>query len=121
MPKEDILIIAVKRPDDTDEKFQTSVNELISLSKTAGGTVRKVITQNRSRIHPAFYIGTGKLKEIKLEIVSLGIDLVISNDELSAGQLRNLENDLGIRVIDRSQLILDILQVEQKQKKGNYR
>lgn len=118
MPKEDILIIAVKRPDDTDEKFQTSVNELISLSKTAGGTVRKVITQNRSRIHPAFYIGTGKLKEIKLEIVSLGIDLVISNDELSAGQLRNLENDLGIRVIDRSQLILDIFASRAKTKEG---
>ncbi|SES77466.1 GTP-binding protein HflX [Oceanobacillus limi] len=118
MSIETILIIAVKKPEQHDDRFQSSLEELISLCKTAGGSVQKVMTQNRVRIHPAFYIGEGKMEEIKQEIDDLHIDLVVSNDELSAGQLRNLSNHFGIRVIDRSQLILDIFAGRAKTKEG---
>ena len=118
MSEEKILIIAVKKQEQNQERFDSSLEELISLSKTAGGTVEKVITQNRNRIHPATYIGEGKIAEIKKEIDQLEIDLVISNDELSAGQLRNLTNHFQIRLIDRSQLILDIFAQRARTKEG---
>ncbi|PAV30082.1 GTPase HflX [Virgibacillus profundi] len=118
MPEEKILIIAVKKQEQNEERFQSSLEELISLSKTAGGTVKKVMTQNRSRIHPATYIGEGKLEEIKREVDELEIDLVISNDELSAGQLRNLSNRLEVGLVDRSQLILDIFAQRAQTKEG---
>src|SRR5690625_3687329 len=88
MSEQRIIIIAVKSPEQQDDRFESSLEELISLSKTAGGAVEKVMTQNRSRIHPATYIGEGKIDEIKQEIDALDIDLVISNDELSPGQLK---------------------------------
>ncbi|MFA1822164.1 GTPase HflX [Virgibacillus oceani] len=118
MEEEKILIIAVKNPEQKNEKFQSSLKELISLSETAGGAVIKIMTQTRKHIHPANYIGSGKVEEMKEEIVNLDIDLVISNDELSAGQLRNLGNILGVSIIDRSQLILDIFAQRAKTKEG---
>ena len=118
MSKEKILIIAVKKPDQSDDRFKSSLDELISLSNTAGGEVEKVITQNRNRIHAATYIGTGKVDEITQAIEDNDIDLVISNDELSAGQLRNLNDRFGVRLIDRSQLILDIFAQRAETKEG---
>jgi GTP-binding protein HflX len=118
MAEEKILIIAVKKPEQKHEKFQSSLEELVSLSETAGGVVRKIMTQTRKHIHPANYIGSGKVKEMKEEIDQMEIDLVVSNDELSAGQLRNLGNILGVRIIDRSQLILDIFAQRAKTKEG---
>lgn len=118
MADERILIIAVKNPDQKKERFESSLEELISLSDTAGGTVEKVMTQNRSRIHPATYIGEGKIDEIKREVEALDVNLVISNDELSPGQLRNLGNRLEVSIIDRSQLILDIFAQRAKTKEG---
>ncbi|GAB3796894.1 GTPase HflX [Virgibacillus kimchii] len=118
MEEEKILIIAVKKPDQQEERFQSSLEELVSLSKTAGGTVKKIMTQTRRHIHPANYIGTGKVEEIKEEVDRLEVDLVISNDELSAGQLSNLGNLIGVRIIDRSQLILDIFAQRARTKEG---
>ncbi len=118
MDEEKILIIAVKKPEQKEERFQSSLDELVSLSKTAGGTVTKIMTQTRKHIHPANYIGTGKVEEMKKEVDRLEIDLVISNDELSAGQLRNLGNLFGVRIIDRSQLILDIFAQRARTKEG---
>ena len=118
MSKEKILVIAVKMPEDDKRRFQSSLDELTSLSETAGGSVEKIITQNRSNIHPAFYIGEGKINEIKQKVDELDIDLLISNDELSPGQIRNLNNRLGIPIIDRSQLILDIFAQRAHTKEG---
>src|SRR5690625_3503273 len=108
MTKEKVLLIAVKLPHQTKEHFQSSLNELHSLCETAGGKVIKMVTQNRDRIDPATYIGTGKVYEIQEIIEEHSIDLIISNDELTASQLRNLNHKFRIRIIDRSQLILDI-------------
>src|SRR5690625_2751720 len=89
-----------------------------SLSHTAGGIVRKVMTQNREHIHPATYVGEGKVKEIERAVEALDIHLVIANDELSPSQLRNLNEHFGVRVIDRSQLILDIFAARAKTREG---
>lgn len=118
MSEEKILIIAVKNQTTKDDHFQSSLQELISLANTAGGTVQKVITQNRSRIHGATYIGEGKVEEVKQHVEELEIDIVIANDELSPGQLRNLSTYFNVRVIDRSQLILDIFARRAKTKEG---
>lgn len=118
MTQENTLIIAVKKARQTEEQFRSSLEEMISLSKTAGAHVEKVVTQNLNQIHPATYIGEGKIKEIKDEIDTNDIDLVISNDELSPGQLRNLGNQLNVRLIDRSQLILDIFASRARTKEG---
>ncbi|MFS0672521.1 GTPase HflX [Ornithinibacillus sp. 179-J 7C1 HS] len=118
MSEEKVVVIAVKKPQQQDDYFGSSLEELISLVDTAGGTVVEVITQNRERIHPAFYIGEGKMEEIKQKIDELEADIVISNDELSAGQSRNLSDYFDRRVIDRSQLILDIFAKRAKTKEG---
>lgn len=115
---EKILIMAVKDPEQKAEQFQSSLEELISLSKTAGGSVKEIVTQNRQSIHPATYIGRGKVEEIKSLIDEHNIELVISNDELSPGQLRNLGELLDIPIIDRNQLILDIFAQRAKTKEG---
>ncbi|HAM80424.1 GTPase HflX [Ornithinibacillus bavariensis] len=118
MSKEKILIIAVKKPNQQDDLFESSLQELISLADTAGGEVLEVVTQNRERIHSAFYIGEGKMAEIKEIIDQLDIELIIANDELSASQSRNLSQFLNTRVIDRSQLILDIFAGRARTKEG---
>lgn len=105
-------------PKDDSRLFQSSLDELTSLSHTAGGLVSEVITQNRNSIHPALYLGEGKINEIKQSIDKLDIDLVISNDELSPVQIRNLIARLEIPVIDRSQLILDIFAARAHTKEG---
>ncbi|SDQ58625.1 GTP-binding protein HflX [Virgibacillus subterraneus] len=115
---EKILIIAVKMQEQNDDHFESSLEELSSLCKTAGGKVAKVMTQNRQKIHPAYYIGEGKMEEINEAVDELEINLVVSNDELSAGQLRNLSDRFGVRVIDRSQLILDIFAQRAHTKEG---
>jgi len=110
--------MAVNLQQQREDQFTSSLDELISLSATAGGTVEKIMTQKRQHIHPATYLGEGKIVEIKQAIDALDIDVVISNDELSAGQLRNLSDRFGIRLIDRSQLILDIFAQRAKTKEG---
>ncbi|MBM7572114.1 GTPase HflX [Aquibacillus albus] len=117
--QEKVLIVAVYHNNkDDEERFQYSLDELQSLTETAKGEVLKVITQKRDRIHPALYLGDGKIEEIRKYVEEMEIDLVISNDELSAGQLRNLNDRLGVRIIDRSQLILDIFAQRANTKEG---
>lgn len=96
--------VAVLDHDDTEE----SLDELEELAKTAGAvTVAKVI-QNRESVHPGTYIGKGKILEIKELIEELDATTVVCDDELSPAQLKNLELELDIKVIDRTVMILDI-------------
>lgn len=86
-----------------------SLEELARLSETAGLEVAGQAVQTlREGIHPAFYIGSGKVAEVEELIHTTGADVVIFDDDLSAAQQRNLERQLCLKVIDRSQLILDI-------------
>ncbi|MCT2536406.1 GTPase HflX [Aquibacillus koreensis] len=116
--EEKVLIIAVHHSGYDEQRLQFSIEELQSLTETAKGSVLKVVTQKREKIHRALYMGEGKIEEIREMVEELEIDLVISNDELSAGQMRNLNERLGVRIIDRSQLILDIFAQRANTKEG---
>lgn len=118
MTVENVLVIAVNQSERSERQFESSLDELVSLCKTAGGQVQDVITQNRERIHPATYIGEGKLQEVAQIVRAEEIDLVVANNELSAGQVRNLADTLDVRVLDRSQLILDIFAMRAQTKEG---
>src|SRR5690625_1781793 len=118
MAEENVLIIAVKTKYVTEHHFLSTLEEIKSLSYTAGGSVKEVIVQNRENIHPVTYVGEGKLSETKQIIEKYNINLVIANNELSPSQLRNLNDNFGVRVIDRSQLILDIFASRATTKEG---
>ena len=87
---------------------EESLEELASLAETAGAMVITRVMQNRQRPDPATFIGSGKAEELSLVCQAMEIDLAIVDDELTGAQQRNLENVLGVRVIDRTALILDI-------------
>jgi GTP-binding protein HflX len=82
--------------------------ELKLLSETAGSQVLEGLVQRRSRPDPATYIGSGKVDELREVVVATGADTVICDGELSPAQLRNLEDRVKVKVIDRTALILDI-------------
>lgn len=87
---------------------EESLDELASLAETAGAMVLTRVIQNRQRPDSATYIGSGKAEELALTCQAMEIDLAILDDELTGAQQKNLENILGVRVIDRTALILDI-------------
>jgi len=84
------------------------LDELVSLADTAGIPTLATVTQNRSRPDGATYIGKGKTEEVRALAEEVRADVVIFNNDLSPGQSRNLEEALGRKVVDRTQLILDI-------------
>ncbi|MBP2635918.1 MAG: hflX [Firmicutes bacterium] len=103
---EKALLVGIERQGEWD--VADSLNELAQLAQTAGAEVAGSVWQKRSRPDAAFYVGRGKVQEIGLIRQELGVDVIIFDDELSPAQQRNLEQALGIKVIDRSALILDI-------------
>lgn len=100
------LTILVKRPDDID--IEDSMLELKELVQAAGAEVVGDLIQNRSSIDAATYMGSGKIEEIKAYAESLDASMVVFNDELSGAQIRNIEDIVGKKIIDRTTLILDI-------------
>lgn len=106
-----------------ENKFQSitleeSMEELSELANAAGAEVVAMALQNRSAIHPAYFIGRGKVEEIAELCHREEINLIIFNDELSGAQIRNLEEILQINVIDRTALILDIFARRAQTKEG---
>lgn len=106
--------VATNENDDTVE----SVDELEELAKTAGAVTAAKVIQNREKIHPGTYIGTGKIEEIVRLAIELEATGVICDDELSPAQLKNLENSLQIKIMDRTMLILDIFAKHAVTKEG---
>lgn len=92
----------------TDEHFEYSMEELGNLAGAINVEIMGTVTQNMERINSSYYVGKGKIEEIKNYYDEVGANLVIFNDELSPSQIRNLENGLECKVIDRTMLILDI-------------
>lgn len=103
---EKALLVGVERQEGWD--IDQSLGELAQLAETAGAEVAGAVSQKRNRIDAAFYIGRGKVQEINLVRQELGANIIIFDDELSPAQQRNLEQTLGVKVIDRPGLILDI-------------
>lgn len=101
---EKVVLLGVDVGDDTKE----SMKELAELVDTAGATVLDSIIQSRERMHPGTYIGKGKIEEVKDRVVELGATGVVCDDELTPAQLRNLEDLLDTKVMDRTMVILDI-------------
>lgn len=103
--KERVILVGVETGDDEAQK---SLDELAELAKTAGAEVAGRLTQVRENIHPATYIGKGKLLELKELLWETDATGIICDDELTSAQLGNLEEELSCKVVDRTLLILDI-------------
>lgn len=115
--KEKVLIVGVVLPKD-DIEIEDSLDELEELVKAAGGIVEARVIQNKNRLNAAFYIGKGKAEEIQDFCDKLEIDTVVFNNELSGAQLRNLEEIIDRKIIDRTTLILDIFALRAESKEG---
>ena len=103
-----VVLVGLQVDKTSEQEFEDRLNELMGLVDTAGGEVLATIRQKRSRPHPRTLIGEGKVQEIALRVQTLGATLVAFDRSLSPAQIRNLESQFGIRVVDRTEIILDI-------------
>lgn len=103
-----VIIVGMMTDNLAPHQFQDTIEELERLVNTAGGEVLQVIRQKRSRPHPQTVVGEGKVQEIALTAQTLGANSIVFDRDLSPAQIRNLETQIGIRVIDRTEVILDI-------------
>ena len=106
--RERAYLIGVQLPGTSHEVLNEQMRELSELTQTAGGDVVATDVQRREQIEPALFVGRGKVADIREQRDDLHYDLVICNEDLSPRQQRNLERELTIRVVDRTELILDI-------------
>ena len=106
--QERAVLVGVIRPGEKPEETKEYLDELAFLVDTAGGVVDKNFTQKMLKPDRGTFVGTGKLDEIKAYVKSEEIDMVVFDDELSPSQLRNIERELEVKILDRSNLILDI-------------
>ena len=97
---------------------ERSMRELAALAETAGTLVLDAVIQRRDRPDPATYIGSGKAAELKRIVAQSGADTVICDCELTPGQLRNLEDVIKVRIVDRTWLILDIFAQHARSREG---
>jgi len=113
---ERVILVAVSTEDEDDTV--SSVEELGELAATAGAEVVGTMIQNRESVHPGTYLGKGKIEELKDLIWETEATGVICDDELSPAQLKNLEDALDIKVMDRTMVILDIFAARAKTREG---
>jgi GTPase len=97
---------------------ENSLAELARLAETAGSTVLDGLIQRRNLPDPATYIGSGKTEELRSVVLATGADTVICDGELSPAQLRNLEDKVKVKVVDRTALILDIFAQHARSREG---
>ena len=102
------VLVGIVTPGQTEMQTREYLEELQFLVMTAGGETIKTFTQRMQRPDRATFVGTGKLEEINAYVKAEEIDIVVFDDELSPSQLRNIENELQLKILDRSNLILDI-------------
>jgi GTP-binding protein HflX len=106
--EERAVIVGLITKEQTERQVQEYLDELVFLAETAGAPIIKRFTQKMARPDRATFVGKGKLEEIRDFIIGRNITLVIFDDELSGSQIANIEKVLNVKVIDRSDLILDI-------------
>ncbi|MDR1259119.1 MAG: GTPase HflX [Tannerellaceae bacterium] len=105
---EKAVLVGLITPEQNEQKVKEYLDELAFLADTAGCQPVKRFQQRMDYPHPVTFVGSGKLNEIKNYVVEHGVGLVIFDDELSAKQLRNIEKELQVKILDRTSLILDI-------------
>ncbi len=103
-----VLLVGLMTDRMTALEFQDGLAELARLVDTAGGVVLQTVRQKRPKPHPQTVVGEGKVQEIALTAQTVGANLIVFDRDLSPAQVRNLETQIGIRVIDRTEVILDI-------------
>ena len=103
---ERVILVGVSEQDEDDTK--DSLEELKELVKTAGAETVGVVIQNRAKVHPGTYVGTGKVEEIREMLYENEATGIVCDDELSPAQMKNLEDILDTKVMDRTLIILDI-------------
>jgi len=103
-----VLLVGLMTEDMSQQRFEEGLKELARLVESARGTVLETVIQKRSRPHPQTVIGQGKVEEISLLAHQLGANLIVFDRDISASQVRNLEAEIGISVVDRTEVILDI-------------
>lgn len=112
-------VILVSVEENPQDDTQACLDELEELAKTAGAVVVGQMIQKREKIHPGTYIGKGKIQELTEYIEECGATSIMCDDELSPAQLKNLEEALQIKVIDRTIMILDIFAKHATTREGN--
>lgn len=105
---ETAILVSVIPQGVTETKAQEYLEELEFLVQTAGGITKGIFTQKLAYPDRATFVGSGKLEEIKAFVIAEEIDMVVFDDELTPSQLRNIERELKVKILDRSNLILDI-------------
>ncbi|HEY9651352.1 MAG TPA: GTPase HflX, partial [Coleofasciculaceae cyanobacterium] len=103
-----VLIVGLMTDNINKERFEDGLAEIARLVETAGGEVLHTMQQKRSQPHPQTVVGAGKVQEIALSAQTMGANLVVFDRDLSPAQVRNLEVQTGVRVVDRTEVILDI-------------
>lgn len=103
-----VLLVGVMTQHMTLLDFEDGLAEITRLVESAGGQVLQTVRQKRSRPHPQTVVGEGKIQEISLTAQTISANLVVFDRDLSPAQIRNLEIQIGIRVVDRTEVILDI-------------
>lgn len=103
-----VLIVGLQTDELSPQQFRDALAEVARLVETAGGEVVQILKQRRSRPHPQTVVGEGKVQEIAMTAQTLGANLIVFDRDLSPAQVRNLETQIGIRVCDRTEVILDI-------------
>ena len=106
--QERAVLVGVILPHETDEQTKEYLEELQFLVDTAGAETVKTFTQKLQRPDRATFVGSGRLEDIKAFVIEEEIDIVVFDDELTPSQLRNIENELQVKILDRNNLILDI-------------
>ncbi|MCI9377419.1 MAG: GTPase HflX [Eubacterium sp.] len=114
--KEKLLLVGISVQDGDDA--EDSIEELAGLVETAGAQAVGAVIQKRERMHPATYIGKGKAEELKGLIWETQADGIVCDDELTPAQLRNLTDLLGVKVMDRTLVILDIFAMRASTNEG---
>ena len=105
---ERVVLVAVASEEDGADRVEESLDELAELVKTAGALVVGRLVQNRESAHPGTYVGKGKIAELAELLAATEADGIVTDDELSPVQMKNLEDALDCNVMDRTMVILDI-------------
>lgn len=115
---ETAVLVGVHAQNDNEFNFDSTMEELKALSLTCQLDVKGQVTQNREQVDHKYYVGKGKIDELKAFIEFHDIDVVVTNDELTTAQSKTLNDNLGIKIIDRTQLILEIFALRASSREG---
>ncbi len=113
-----VIIALCRFPHESEDVFLRRIEEMHGLCEAAGAIVADVITQQKDKPDSALYLGKGKIGQIAARTTELSVNCIVFDDELSPAQVRNLETEIACRVVDRTQLILDIFAQRAMSKAG---